>query len=58
MIRFVYRYYAEIFFTLAARSVPSVINDVAIPALRSPDVKPAVASSVSSFLFSLTVCPY
>jgi hypothetical protein len=52
VIRFVYRYYAEVFFTLAARSVPSVITDVAIPALRSADVKPAVASSVCSFLLS------
>ena len=58
---FVYRYYAEVFFTLAARSVPSVVLDVAIPALRSADVKPAVASSVRFFLFSdclpiLTFC--
>jgi hypothetical protein len=41
--------------------VPSVINDVAIPALRSADVKPAVASSVRFCLFSdclpiLTFC--
>ena len=55
------RYYAEVFFTLAARSVPSVVLDVAIPALRSPEVKPAVASSVRFFLFSdclpiLTFC--
>ena len=39
------RYYAEVFFTLAARSYPCVVTDVAIPALRSPDVKPLQAAS-------------
>ena len=51
------RYYAEVFFTLAARSYPCVVTDVAIPALRSPDVKPLQARDVGSIFLSRTTRP-